>query len=97
MKMTVAGDIRRIRRNILKPNGNGMVIADYGELHKVFADIETKEREYKSLIKELADALDVSCDCHLPCDGCKMADESKFDCPDKAYRALVARAREVCK
>lgn len=50
-----------------------------------------------ALVKNLANALNASCECHLPCDGCEMADESKFDCPEKAYRALVAKAREACK
>lgn len=49
----------------------------------------------RALVGELAYALDASCDCHCRCDGCKMADESKFDCPDKAWRALVARARKA--
>ena len=49
----------------------------------------------RALVGELAQSLDASCDCHSHCDGCKMADESKFDCPDKAWRALVAKAREV--
>lgn len=49
----------------------------------------------RALVGELAQSLDASCDCHCHCDGSKMADESKFDCPDKAWRALVARARET--
>lgn len=52
-------------------------------------------KSLRALVGELANALDASCDCHCHCDGCKMADESKFDCPDKAWRALVARAREM--
>lgn len=92
MKMTIAGDIRRIRRNILKPNGNGMLVADYGELHKVFAAIETKEREYKSLVKEMADIVDGPL-CHQDCSKCP----PDTRCASKRLRALVAKAREVVK
>lgn len=46
---------------------------------------------------EMNVVLDESCGCHLPCDGCKMADESKFDCSVKGYRALIARTRKEVK
>lgn len=59
--------------------------------------IRDENASLRALVKDLSAALNESCDCHLRCDGCDMADESKFDCPEKRYRALVAKAREAIR
>lgn len=91
MKKTIAGDIRRIRNNILKPSGAGVVSADYGELHKAFDGIEAKEKELKSLIKELTNALSTHSVCSGKCKICFTKDLCRF----YKERALIAKAREV--
>lgn len=93
MRMTISGDIRLIRRNILKPNGNGMVEADYGELHKVLDEIEAKEKYYKALVKELVDTFYGTNFCETDFCECKCTDI----CINAGTCYLIAKAKEVTK
>lgn len=96
MKKTIAGDIRRIRKDILKPNGDGLVVAEYGKLHKAFNEIEAKERELSSMIRELAD--NISLLSMEVCAGCPQRNcfcgEQKCSLMKNANR-LVAMANGV--
>lgn len=97
MKKTIAGDIRRIRKNILKVGENGSVRADFGDLHKAFDEIEAKEKDYQKLIKELADALGsktLHCKDYEKkwCPHCLVRTEG---CETYSLCNLIAKAREV--
>lgn len=87
--------IARLKAYIAENDINGDVaVACLTEIKKSVEEKMAKIERLRALVKELSDSLYGSCKCYRPCEGCDMADESKFDCPDKALRALVARARE---
>lgn len=91
-------EIEKLKAYIAENDINGdTAVACLTEIKKAAEEKMAEIERLRALVGELADALNASCDCHRPCDGCEMADESKFDCAEKAERKLVARAREACK
>lgn len=91
-------EIERLKEYIAENDINGdTAVACLTEIKEAVEEKMAEIERLRALVKELSDSLDASCDCHCSCDGCDMANESKFDCPDKGWRALVARARKEVK
>ena len=51
MARTIAGDIRRLRRNLVAHEGRVVVAMDYGDLLKLFDAIETKAKRMQDALK----------------------------------------------